>query len=91
MRIVWDERKRKANLAKHGLDFADFVLAFDLATAIIIPARPSRNGRSRMTAVGSWNGAMLVAAIVSPLGSEGFALVSLRRASGKERVLYDRA
>ena len=27
--IVWDERKRQTNLAKHGLDFADAYLVYD--------------------------------------------------------------
>ena len=91
MTIVWDERKRQANLAKHGLDFVDFALAFDSGTAIVVSARPSRTGRRRLTLVGLWNGVLLVAAIVSPLGSEGFSLISLRNASKKERALYDRA
>lgn len=91
MTIVWDERKRQANLAKHGLDFVDFARAFDPDTAIVLTARPSRTGRRRLTLVGFWKGALLVAAIVSPLGSEGFSLVSLRPAGKKERALYDRA
>lgn len=28
MKIVWDEPKRKANFAKHGLDFATLTEAF---------------------------------------------------------------
>ena len=28
MRFEWDERKRQANLAKHGLDFVDADLVF---------------------------------------------------------------
>ena len=27
--IVWDEAKRKTNLEKHGLDFADAVLVYE--------------------------------------------------------------
>jgi uncharacterized protein len=44
MRIVWDGPKRLANLAKHGLDFQELDHGFDLAEAIIRPARASRHG-----------------------------------------------
>ena len=28
MRFIWDETKRKSNLAKHGYDFADVACVF---------------------------------------------------------------
>jgi len=34
--VEWDEEKRRANLAKHGLDFFD-VPAMDWDRAVIIP------------------------------------------------------
>jgi uncharacterized DUF497 family protein len=91
MRITWDEPKRIANLAKHGLDFADFESAFDGDTARVVRARPSRTGRGRLILIGRWNGVLVVVAIVSPLGSEATSLVSLRHASSKERDAYDKA
>lgn len=36
--IVWDERKRLANLDKHGLDFADLDEDFFL-NALVLPAK----------------------------------------------------
>jgi uncharacterized DUF497 family protein len=41
MRIVWDEPKRAANLATHGLDLAD-ARSFDWDAAIVIPGRAER-------------------------------------------------
>jgi len=41
MQIIWDEPKRQANLAKHGLDFADLSLTF-FEEAIIRPAKLGR-------------------------------------------------
>lgn len=35
MELEWDEKKREANLAKHGLDFAD-VVALDWGEAGIV-------------------------------------------------------
>ncbi|GJD94804.1 BrnT family toxin [Methylobacterium iners] len=87
--IVWDEAKRIANLAKHGLDFAVFEDSFDFETSVNRPARPSRTGRLRTKLIGMLEGRLVVAAIVSPLGTEALAIISLRRASASERMLYE--
>ena len=82
MQIVWDEPKRRLNLAKHGLDFADLTGAFFLA-AIVAPARDGR-----YMAIGPL-GADLVAVVFSALGREGVSVISLRAASRSERRQYD--
>jgi uncharacterized DUF497 family protein len=46
MKIVWDEPKRQANIAKHGMDFADVVF-FGWETALIAK---SHTNRSRLSA-----------------------------------------
>jgi len=56
MRIVWDEPKRLANLAKHGLDFQELDHGFHFAEAMIRPARVSRHGHPRWRATGPLNG-----------------------------------
>ncbi|MGY2047931.1 BrnT family toxin [Methylobacterium sp. JK268] len=89
MRIVWDETKRLANLAKHGLDFEGFADRFDIDTAVEVPTFPSRTGRDRTLFVGPLDGVLVVAAVLSPLGSEAQSLISLRPASAKERRLYE--
>ena len=90
MSTTWDEPKRLANLAKHGLDFADFDTCFDGETALVLPARPSRTGRSRYQLIGHWTGGRVVVVIVSPLGTEKLSLVSLRIADPDEREDYAR-
>lgn len=47
MIVVWDEPKRLANIAKHGLDFADLSYEFFLSAKI----GPARDGR--LKAVGT--------------------------------------
>ncbi|MCJ2130906.1 BrnT family toxin [Methylobacterium sp. E-045] len=89
MTVTWDEHKREANLLKHGLDFADFDASFDAEAAMILPTRPSRTGRLRHMLIGEWNGALVVAVIVSPLGTEALDIVSIRPAIAKERKIYD--
>lgn len=90
MTATWDEPKRLANLAKHGLDFADFDSCFNGETAFIRPTHPSRTGRARYKLIGDWNGERIVAVVVSPLGRRVLSLVSLRPASPKERTAYER-
>jgi uncharacterized DUF497 family protein len=90
MKIVFDEPKRQANLAKHGYDFADFERCFHREGAMTVPTRPSTSGRPRLNLVGRWNETVVVLAVVSQLGSEALSLVSLRIASPKERTAYAR-
>lgn len=88
MQIVWDEPKRLSNLEKHGLDFAEFEAEFSWDAFITVPARPSAaTRRERAQLVGRMKGRM-VTAVISPLGSEAFAVISLRPANALERVLY---
>jgi uncharacterized DUF497 family protein len=87
--ITWDEPKRLANIDKHGLDFADFEAGFDFETALALPAPDSATGRQRVKVIGLLKGVLVVVAILSPLGSEAAALISLRRASREERSLYE--
>ena len=90
MQFVWDEQKREKNFAKHGLDFAEIELGFDFEHALVLPARPSRLARARFQLIGKLGGQLLVAVIVSPLGTQGLSIISLRPASKKETRNYER-
>ena len=83
MRIVWDEPKRLANLAKHGLDFADLSLEFFLS------ARLERAQHERQLAIGEFDGTVVIAVVFRPLGSEAISMISMRRASLRERSRYN--
>ena len=89
--ITWDEPKRLANLAKHGLDFAAFEARFGFGDFLARAAKPGVSGRDRFQLVGSWGGRTVVTVIIEPLGSEAVSLISLRRASRKERQAYERS
>ncbi|WP_415009715.1 BrnT family toxin [Amaricoccus sp.] len=80
MRILWDEPKRLANLAKHGFDFGGLTLDFFAVAQV----RPVREGR--LQAVGMLRGRP-VTVIFLPLGSEGLSVVSMRTSSIRERML----
>jgi uncharacterized protein len=82
MKIVWDERKRLANIADHEMDFADLDETF-FEHSIIVPVK-----FNRLAAVGRHaNGIILV--VFVRLGTEAFSVISMRPASRKERRLID--
>ena len=81
MKVVWDEPKRRRNMAKHGLDFASLTTEFFEASTIY----PGKAGR--LIAVGQMNGRTVVAVVFRPLGSEAISVISMRPASQKERRL----
>ena len=82
MKIVFDEPKRLTNLAAHGLDFADLDLDFFAASSVF----SANDGRYK--SAGAFGGTVL-AVIVKPLGSEAIAVISMRRASRKERNAHE--
>jgi len=81
MMIVWDEPKREANLAKHGIDFAAIGEDF-FAGALIGNAKDGR-----YFAIGDLDGVIVV--IFATLGTEGISIISARPASRKERKLLE--
>jgi uncharacterized DUF497 family protein len=83
VKIVWDEPKRRANIAKHdGLDFADLDEGF-FERSMIVPGKGSR-----LIAVGRLADIVAVVVFVT-LGSEGVSVISMRSANRKERKLLD--
>lgn len=78
MRIVWDEPKRQTNLQKRKLDFADLDFEF-FSNARLFEAK-----RDRLMAIGYFEGRP-TSVIFKMLGSEAISVISMRRASRKER------
>jgi len=79
IKIVWDEPKRQQNLTKHGLDFAALAIElFEIAHIEI-----AKEGR--FLALGELDGIAIIAVVFRPLGSEAVSVISMRRASMKER------
>ena len=81
MKIVWDEPKRLANLAKHGLDFADLNETF-FDKALVLPSY-----NRRWAGIGKNIRGVIVVVFVT-LGKEAVSIISMRPASRNERKLY---
>ncbi|MGB0798092.1 MAG: BrnT family toxin [Planktomarina sp.] len=80
--ITWDEPKRAANIAKHGLDFADLTLEYFLSATVV----DVHSGRR--AAIGTLADGTLTT-IFFELGTQGLSVISLRPASAKERQMHD--
>lgn len=79
------------NLENRGLDFAELDLDFAeldiefFATSTVLPAKAGR-----FKAIGEF-AESIVAVIFKPLGSEAISVISMRRASRKERSVYEQS
>ena len=84
MEIAWDEPKRLSTIKDRGLDFAELDAEF-FAASTVVPAK-----LGRFMAIGAFGGDVIVV-VFAPLGSEAVSVISMRRASRKERRIHERA
>jgi hypothetical protein len=82
----WDEAKRRANLARHGVDFAAME-RFDWSGAVIRQDRRRDYGEVRLRAMGLIDG-RLHEAVFTPRGHK-VRIISLRKANARERRIWD--
>jgi uncharacterized DUF497 family protein len=85
MKFEWDEAKRQANIAKHGLDFVDLPPLFDGVTVLEVDDRFDY-GETRFITLGLLNG--LVFLVVHTETDETIRLISARKASKYEEEYY---
>lgn len=85
MKIVWDETKRRANLRKHGLDFADAKDVFAGITCTIEDRRFDY-GERRFITFGLLRDTVVVMAHTETPGR--VRILSMRKATRHEQILY---
>jgi uncharacterized protein len=85
MDFTWDEKKRQANLIKHGLDFADAHKAFAGPMALFEDDRFDY-GEQRMIGIGLLD--YLVVMIVHVEADESIRIISMRKADSDETDLF---
>lgn len=87
MDYEWDPDKAKANLSKHGVNFADAVTALEDELALTIPD-PDSQDEERFVSMGmDATGQVLVT--VFTLRKDVVRIISSRRASKGERNRYE--
>ena len=84
MRFTWYEEKRKSNLSKHGLYFAQAHKVFDGVTFTFEDNRFDY-GEQRFISIGLLNDVVI---IVHTETSAEMRIISMRRANKNEQELY---
>ena len=87
MRFEWDEAKNQANIRKHGIDFNDAAALFSSALLVASDARRDY-GEERFHGVGLLHGRVVVV-VFTQRTPETIRLISLRKASRRERKQYE--
>lgn len=85
MHFKWDERKRKSNLRKHGIDFADAESVF---AGLVLTFEDDRfdYGEHRFITVGMLNDIVVV--IAHTERNEEIRIISMRKATKNEQKIY---
>ncbi|MGE4424748.1 MAG: BrnT family toxin [Pseudodesulfovibrio sp.] len=86
MGFTWDEVKREANLAKHGLDFADAWKVFEEPYLERLDTRCDY-GEDRWAVLGRVEGLGVV--LVYTEREADVRIISLRKATPDERRIYE--
>ena len=85
MRYEWDERKRKANLRKHGFDFLDAPRVFHGVTLTVVDDR-EEYGEERYATLGLLKNTVVV--ILHTERPEVIRVISMRKATRYEENSY---
>ena len=92
MEFEWDKRKNQRNQAKHGVSFETARLVFDDPRAISIQDR-HENGEERWQTLGDIGQTVILLVAhtfrESESGGETVRIISARKATPKERHVYD--
>lgn len=86
MRYEWDEAKRRINLTRHGIDFAELAPVFEDAPLTVSDDRYDY-GERRLSTLGLLKGRVVMVSHTET--NDGIIrLISARRASKNEEIKY---
>jgi len=89
MHYEWDERKRIANLTKHGLDLAEAWKVFEASKKVTFAAPQRESDEVRWIDIAEVKGVVLV--LVYTRRGDSVRGISFRRAAPNERRAYNAA
>jgi uncharacterized DUF497 family protein len=89
VQFEWDDAKRAANLAKHGIDFIDALEMF--AAPMFVKSDERKDyGEPRWQGLGIVQGRLMVVAYTER-DPNTVRIISLRKANSREKVFYQDA
>jgi len=89
MGFEWGEKKSRANLAKHGIDFHTASLAFDDPYALTNARRTAQRWRRPLYHAGAINTGAILFLVFTVRAEDSIRLISARAATGGERLIYE--
>lgn len=89
MRFEWDEAKNAANIAKHGVDFADAIDIFNHPMLSLIDDRKNYN-EERWIAIG-WMKFLVGVVVYTEQRADVIRVISARKATKREVQHYEQA
>ncbi len=87
MKVIWDTKKSAANIRKHGIEFSYAATVLDDPMAVTIEDK--RHGEQRFVTVGSDLLGRVLVVVYAYSGEEDIRLISARRATLRERRVYE--
>jgi uncharacterized DUF497 family protein len=87
MNIVWDTKKAALNIRNHGIEFSHAATVLDDPMAVTI--EDTRHGEQRFVTVGADIIGRILAVVYAYSGEEEIRLISARKATPKERRIYE--
>lgn len=88
MKFEWDEKKRRANINKHGMDFVDAASIFS-SPFLILEDNRQDYGENRFIAFGCVQGRPIVLSFTKR--EEKIRIISMRKANKREQEKYKKA
>jgi uncharacterized protein len=94
MRFEWDEQKNALNLKRHKIQFGTAVMVFDDPHAITLRDTSHGETEERFITLGRLGGGVIAFVVHTNsemLGEEVIRLISARKATPRERNIYETA
>ena len=88
MKVEWDPKKTSSNLRKHGIDFADAVIALEDENALTIEDR--YHNELRFKTLGLDPNLKVLLVVHAEAGEETIRIISARKADRPEMEQYYR-
>jgi uncharacterized DUF497 family protein len=89
MTFEWDDAKNRANIRKHGFDFAEADEIFG-GVLVVDPDTREDYGERRWVGIGAIRG-RAVHVVFTETGPQTIRIISLRKASRRESEQYEKA
>jgi uncharacterized DUF497 family protein len=89
MRFVWDQRKNRENMRKHGIDFHDVVGMFSHPMLVHLDTRQDY-GEDRWIGVGLLKNVVAVVVYVEWVDEQTIRIISARKATSYEKDEYSK-